>query len=95
MKQEELRNHGVWLKCFIKAMKESLKTGMRFYPRDDDIFMLEQIKEMIQKKPEVTEEWIIKKAEEIASDYGDVAFPNLISIIKKLFTEVGVEIQKK
>lgn len=43
MEKEESRNHGIWLKCFIKAMKESLKTGLRFYPRDDDVVMLKEI----------------------------------------------------
>ncbi len=41
---------------------------------------------------EVTEEWIIKRAEETAADYPDVAFPNLITIFKGLLTEAGVSI---
>ena len=64
LNQGESRNHSVWLKYFIKAMKESLKTGSRFHPRDDDVGMLQQIREMIQK-PEITEEWIEAKAGEM------------------------------
>lgn len=41
LKKEELRS---WLKFFIKGMKESLKTGLRYYPSDDDVAKLQQIK---------------------------------------------------
>jgi len=50
-----------------------------------------QIKEMIRKSG-VTEEWIQEKAENTASDYPDVAFPNLITIFKALLKEVGVRV---
>ena len=43
-------------------------------------------------KKEVTEEWIIEMAEKTATDYPDVAFPNLITIFKGLLTEAGVSI---
>ena len=44
------------------------------------------------QKPEVTEEWIEKMAEDTAGDYPDVAFPNLITIFKKLLKEAGVHV---
>ena len=46
------------------------------------------------KKTIVDEEWIIEQAENTASDYPDVAFPNLITIFKKLLKEAGVEMKK-
>ena len=50
------------------------------------------IRELIQK-PGVTKEWIEEMAVDIANDYGDVAFPNLITIVKRIIAEAGVEIQ--
>jgi len=51
----------------------------------------EQIMALI-KKPQVTDEWIIQQAENTASDYPDVAFPNLITIFKGLLKEAGYQI---
>ena len=51
------------------------------------------IRELIQK-PGVTKEWIEKMAVDIANDYGDVAFPNLITIVKRIIARAGVEVKK-
>lgn len=53
-----------------------------------------KMQEELDKKPQVTEEWIQEKAEDTASDYPDVAFPNLITIFKKLLKEAGVHVSR-
>lgn len=50
--------------------------------------------EKLEEKRKVTEGWIQKMAEDTASDYPDVAFPNLITIFKKLLKEAGLKVVK-
>ena len=47
-----------------------------------------------QKPKEVTEEWVKEMAVDIANDYGDVAFPNLITIVKRIIAEAEAEARK-
>jgi hypothetical protein len=49
----------------------------------------------LEEKEGVTEEWIEEKAVGTASDYPDIAFPNLIIIFKKLLKEAGIKVVKK
>ena len=49
----------------------------------------------LEEKRKVTEGWIQKMAEDTASDYPYVAFPNLITIFKKLLKEAGIKVVKK
>lgn len=51
-----------------------------------------RIAAIIKNQPTITEEWIIESAENVAADYPEVAFPNLIAIFKGLLTEAGVSI---
>ena len=51
-----------------------------------------KIAAIIKNQPTITNEWIIESAENIAADYPEVAFPNLIAIFKGLLTEAGVSI---
>ncbi len=48
-----------------------------------------------EEKPQVTERWLTEKAEETASDHPYVAFPNLITIFKKLLKEADVKVVKE
>lgn len=49
----------------------------------------------LEEKLTVTNKWIEEKAVDTASDYPDVAFPNLIAIFKKLLKEAGMKVVKK
>lgn len=49
----------------------------------------------LEEKGKVTKEWIEEKAAGTASDYPDIAFPNLIAIFKKLLKEAGIKVVKK
>ena len=49
----------------------------------------------LEEKQTVTNKWIEEKAVDTASDYPDVAFPNLIAIFKKLLKEAGIKVVKK
>ena len=63
----------------------------------ENILIKDTCKVLVLKLEEkkVTKEWIEEKAVETASDYPDVAFPNLIAIFKKLLKEAGTEVLKK
>ena len=53
---------------------------------------IEEIVARLKNQPTITEEWIIESAENVAADYPEVAFPNLIAIFEGLLTEAGVSI---
>lgn len=47
----------------------------------------------VQKKPSVTREKIYDIATQIVCDYPDVVFPNMITVVKYIAKEFGVEVE--
>ena len=73
-----------WFRQMVREMKESLKDGLRYYPREDDIKKLEQIR----ASKEVTEEWIEEKAWKLYTSQGTQTLLEYTDFIRSLVKEI-------